>query len=646
VSPSPSSLTSKSRSRGILLIEEYGALAVAISSALRKFAPLHHVRVAHDFAEAERVAESLCPELFVLDIDPPPVGELQFFQKLNRSHPDSRALVIAAGTSAELRAERGTAGAIQFIEKPFDLAEFGAAVQALVGPWNGALRGARGTLRDLHLIDLIQVKCLTLRSSSLRIEAAGRRGMIHFRKGQISHAATETRTGAEALEQIASWSEGQLTEEELPEGAPQTIETNWPELLLPVVRRLAAAQKEGAATEVAPSPAGVEPGSKILVIDDTEMLLVFVADVLATHDPRLRILTAQTGAEGLHLAHTEQPDLILLDYSLTDTTGDKVCGALLAEETTARIPVLMMSGHPTELARTAEDYANVIAALPKPFLSGALIDAVEQALATGPLPAATPAVASKSPSEPKVPVPSSNGDTPAGDGAEKKNSVAQASLEASATPPAESGASSPITIESVPPPAAGTHLGGVVRESALNLTFSFALVALELSPRLQIVSARLELITPFVAAEMTADPGPKTDFRVGRVEFELHRGISALRLLPTHEEILPPAPASSLAIANLNLEVSKHHLMLEPGQGESMRVELTAPFQITGIELSPRFEVAAFLLRANGREVHLRNRADDPGAAFEIEAIEQNPAGELRSVLVRSTVAAEPPSGG
>jgi hypothetical protein len=185
-----------------------------------------------------------------------------------------------------------------------------------------------------------------------------------------------------------------------------------------------------------------------------------------------------------------------------------------------------------------------------------------------------------------------------------------------------------------------------VRESALNLTFSFALVALELSPRLQIVSARLELITPFVAAEMTADPGPKTDFRLGPVEFELHRGISALRLLPTHEEILPPAPASSLAIANLNLEVSKHHLMLEPGQGESMRVELTAPFQITGIELSPRFEVAAFLLRANGREVHLRNRADDPGAAFEIEAIEQNPAGELRSVLVRSTVAAEPPSGG
>ena len=75
------------------------------------------------------------PELFLLDLDPPPSGEIAFFHRLKAQHPDARALVIAPGTSRELRTERGTAGAIQFIEKPFDLAEFGAAVQALLGPW-------------------------------------------------------------------------------------------------------------------------------------------------------------------------------------------------------------------------------------------------------------------------------------------------------------------------------------------------------------------------------------------------------------------------------------------------------------------------------------------------------------------------------
>ena len=67
-------------------------------------------------------------------------------------------------------------------------------------------------------------------------------------------------------------------------------------------------------------------------------------------------------------------------------TGDKVCRALLENPATARIPVLMMSGHLSELAKTAEDYENVVAALPKPFLSGVLICAVEKLIAAGPLP--------------------------------------------------------------------------------------------------------------------------------------------------------------------------------------------------------------------------------------------------------------------
>ena len=160
-------------------------------------------------------------------------------------------------------------------------------------------------------------------------------------------------------------------------------------------------------------------GRKILVIDDTEMLLVFVADVLATADQTLQIMTAQTGTEGLRLAASARPDLVLLDYSLTDMTGDKVCRALLENELTAQIPVLMMSGHLTELTRTAEAYGNVVAALSKPFLSGALIHAVEKALAGGPppkapfsMPKAQPVPVASPPSTDSLSPPLPNGHDP------------------------------------------------------------------------------------------------------------------------------------------------------------------------------------------------------------------------------------------
>ena len=429
--------------RGILLVEEYNALRVAISSALHKFAPLHGVQVAHSFAEAETAAATIRPELFVLDLDPPPSGEIEFFNKLKANYPDARVLVIATGTSSELRAERGTAGAIQFIEKPFDLAEFGAAVQALLGPWAVLpMSSLRGTLRDLHVVDIVQLKCLAGSTAIVRIEAAGNEsGKIHFQQGQICHAATGTMIGMAALEEIVGWPGARLSETELPVDSPRTIDAPWQMVLLQVVRKLNQnSRRKPAGTVVLEQPAAAKPGNKILVIDDTEMLLVFVADVLATAGRNFRVVTTPSGAEGLRLATNERPDLVLLDYSLTDMTGDKVCRALLENPATARIPVLMMSGHLSELAKTAEAYENVVAALPKPFLSGALICAVEKAIAAGPLPLRpgpmpNPMVALSAPVSPPVAPPGPKTDSPApplpnGDGSAKVTDATGAILPA------------------------------------------------------------------------------------------------------------------------------------------------------------------------------------------------------------------------
>ena len=211
-------------------------------------------------------------------------------------------------------------------------------------------------------------------------------------------------TGMAALEEIVGWPGARLSETELPIELPRTIDAPWQMVLLQIVRKVNQNSRREALGAAAPQQsAAAKTGKKILVIDDTEMLLVFVADVLATADQNFQVLTTPSGAEGLRLAASERPDLVLLDYSLADMTGDKVCRALLENPATARIPVLMMSGHLGELARTAETYENVVAALPKPFLSGALICAVEKTIAAGPLPHA-PGPITKPMAVPNAPV--------------------------------------------------------------------------------------------------------------------------------------------------------------------------------------------------------------------------------------------------
>src|SRR5205807_9236299 len=117
-----------------------------------------------------------------------------------------------------------------------------------------------------------------------------------------------------------------------------------------------------------PQPEIVLPrtGKKIVVIDDTEMLLIFVEDILTNADPEWQITTARNATEGLQQIEQMTPDLVLLDYSLPDFNGDKLCERLLQNERTAEVPVLMMSGHVSEMTAAAGRFPNVVAKIEKP----------------------------------------------------------------------------------------------------------------------------------------------------------------------------------------------------------------------------------------------------------------------------------------
>ncbi|HSV61952.1 MAG TPA: response regulator, partial [Chthoniobacterales bacterium] len=379
----------------VLLVEEYDALTAAITSALKKFAPGHRVLAVDSLSEAEARVVETSPVLLIVDFDPPRPDAIEILERIAAAKPDARFLAIASGVPSELNSQRGGPSAIQFIEKPFDLSEFGAAVQALLGPWSYPGSGdSRGTLRDLNPQDLIPLQCLNVATSVLHLRCEDdRRGEIHFLDGQITHAVTGNFSGLGALHQMMRWKNVRAKETERVIDAPRTIHGSWPQIILESLRHAATAVDEPpppvvpAAPPERPKPVNKKTGKKIVVIDDTEMLLIFVADTLATADPNLEIVTAFTGSEGIRRTEVMLPDLVLLDYSLPDLRGDQVCERLLQNEATARVPVVMMSGHVGEMAATARKYRNVVATIEKPFMSEALVALVKETMAKGPLPA-------------------------------------------------------------------------------------------------------------------------------------------------------------------------------------------------------------------------------------------------------------------
>jgi CheY-like chemotaxis protein len=117
------------------------------------------------------------------------------------------------------------------------------------------------------------------------------------------------------------------------------------------------------------------PDRCVLIIDDSAVIRQ-IAEL--TLGPRgWRILTAETGPQGIATAASERPDAILLDVVMPDPDGLETLSRLRDDARTAGIPVIFLTG----LADTEEERAKLSAlgaagVLAKPFDPNTLAELV------------------------------------------------------------------------------------------------------------------------------------------------------------------------------------------------------------------------------------------------------------------------------
>jgi DNA-binding response OmpR family regulator len=355
----------------VLVLQPAEHLASDIVDALRDAAPGAHVEVARSLEEAQHRVLDAKPDLFVLDVDAAYDLGQEFLYDLRTSHPNAKAIIL---TAIHLQAHREQAkglGAIHFLEKPFPRSDFADLVQALLDP-SSKEDGEKfqGTLSDLHFADIIQLKCMSGSTSVLEFTGPrGEKARVFFENGQVRHAVAPGLKGMDAFNEILSWKGGMIGEVKGAGSSPRTIDLDWQILLMEGVRKIdevRGSKKQG--------KTGTGSGRKILVIDDSLMLLSFVNEILG--ESNYQVTTAATAEEGLRAA-ADVPDLILLDYVLPDMKGDEVSRRLAADAKTEKVPVLYMSGLGTDLKTSKGENPNVIGFLNKPFTSETLLKTIE-----------------------------------------------------------------------------------------------------------------------------------------------------------------------------------------------------------------------------------------------------------------------------
>jgi CheY-like chemotaxis protein len=120
---------------------------------------------------------------------------------------------------------------------------------------------------------------------------------------------------------------------------------------------------------------GNENKKVILAVDDAPENLDVVKGLLSPH---YTIKAAVNGQMALKIAEKQAPDLILLDIKMPGMDGYEVCRRLKADDTTANIPVIFLTGE-SEVASEVADVGGAGYVI-KPIEPDDLLDHIKECL--------------------------------------------------------------------------------------------------------------------------------------------------------------------------------------------------------------------------------------------------------------------------
>lgn len=116
----------------------------------------------------------------------------------------------------------------------------------------------------------------------------------------------------------------------------------------------------------------------ILIVDDSSTDRLSLAEMLVkVFNQDLKILIAESGEQGIIVAQTELPDLILMDIIMPGMTGFQATRALSKDPKTAHIPIIVCTGKSQATDQAWALKMGAKSCLAKPIEQAELIASIE-----------------------------------------------------------------------------------------------------------------------------------------------------------------------------------------------------------------------------------------------------------------------------
>ena len=116
----------------------------------------------------------------------------------------------------------------------------------------------------------------------------------------------------------------------------------------------------------------------ILIVDDDQQVRTLLRRLLLKSG--YTTIMAADGRQGVELAKTKKPALILMDILMPDMGGHEACLIIKMDSVTRKIPVVMLTAVDTEPSKEIAKEMGADGYVTKPFTREKLLDAISQFL--------------------------------------------------------------------------------------------------------------------------------------------------------------------------------------------------------------------------------------------------------------------------
>ncbi|MDX2053803.1 MAG: DUF4388 domain-containing protein [Polyangiaceae bacterium] len=201
------------------------------------------VKLASTSEQALKILEAGGVEIVCSELDIKPQDGLQLLEHGRKQRWGQKLpWIIMSGRAVSADAQRAfELGASDVVAKPVSAELLVAKMKQLIeqsAAGAAGSRGVSGSLQEMSLPDIVQVLWHGRKTGSLKIQATGERGEIHFVDGAIYNAMWAKVRGADAFYAMISLNEGEFSLEPSFRAPQQVIKESPEALLLEGMRRL------------------------------------------------------------------------------------------------------------------------------------------------------------------------------------------------------------------------------------------------------------------------------------------------------------------------------------------------------------------------------------------------------------------------